>query len=129
LTRLQEKFTKTAERADRLVKDLSSRMVKPDVDGVPNKTMSVRMHHHSSVTGHSLDGSNSNGSDNDVDSNSDGSDHDVNAEAGRAALKAAEGTRKRLLGGKRVPQLLEEAWGGGRLTMTGRDDETGSFGG
>jgi hypothetical protein len=77
-------------------------MIKLNVNNVPNKTISVKMHYHSSVTGYSLDGSDSNGSDNDVDSNLNGNNYDVNAEARRAALKAAEGTRKRLLRGKRV---------------------------
>jgi hypothetical protein len=72
-------------------------MIKPNVDGVPNKTMSVRMHYHSSVMGHSLDGSDLNGSDNDINSNLNNNNHNVNAKARRTALKAAKNTRKRLL--------------------------------
>ena len=92
MTRLQEKFTLATERANRLVKDLGSRrMVKAAANGEPGKTVRLRMHHDSSVTGHQSDGS-----------DSDSGDDSVEAEAGQATLKAVERMRKRLLGGKLV---------------------------
>jgi len=102
LTRVQKKFAASMTRAMKLSQDLGfGGLIGSVSKSEPKQKVHFRMYRHSQATGHSPDGT-----------DSDGSDDSVERVGGRATVETGSARRKRLLGGKLVPQLSNSGFGG-----------------